>query len=316
MAALPVHPFLLLPLVAVISFLWLRLAALSRRGSGPRLPPSPWALPLIGHLHHLAGALPHRAMRDLAARHGPVMLLRLGGLPVVVASSADAAREVMKTRDLEFATRPVTRMVRLAVPEGAEGIIFAPYDDRWRQIRKICTVELLSARRVQSFRPVREEEVWRLVRSVAAAAAAPSARAVNLSELLAVYAADSSVRATIGSRFKDRDTFLSMLQRGLELFANMSLPDFYPASRLALLVSRMPGRMKRHRQEVVAFMDAMVQEHAESRVSDGDDDKEDFLDVLLRIQREGDLQIPLTTDNIKSVVGVSTSVSRSIKESN
>jgi cytochrome P450 len=127
---------------------------------------------------------------------------------------------------------------------------------------------------------------------------------VNLSELLAVYAADSSVRAIIGSRFKDRDTFLAMLERGLKLFANLSLPDLYPSSRLAMLVSRMPGRMKRHRQEVVAFLDAMVREHEESRAPD--DDKEDLLDVLLRIQREGDLQFPLTTDNIKSVVGVST----------
>ena len=264
---------------------------------------------MIGHLHHLAGALPHRAMSDLAVRHGPVMLLHLGGLPVVVASSADAAREVMKARDIEFATRPVTRMVRLAIPEGAEGIIFAPYGDGWRQTRKICTVELLSARRVQSFRPVREDEAGRLLGAVASAASV-----VNLSELLAVYAADSSVRAIIGSRFKDRDTFLAMLERGLKLFANLSLPDLYPSSRLAMLVSRMPGRMKQHREEVVAFLDAIVREHGESRAAD--DDKEDLLDVLLRIQREGDLHFPLTTDNIKSVVGVSTAVSRSTKDPN
>jgi cytochrome P450 len=205
-------------------------------------------------------------------------------------------------------------MVRLAIPEGAEGIIFAPYGDGWRQTRKICTVELLSARRVQSFRPIREEEVGRLLHAVASAAA-PRPRAVNLSELLAVYAAESSVRAIIGSRIKDRDTFLALLERGLKLFANMSLPDLYPSSRLAMLVSRMPGRMKQHRQEANAFMDAMVQEHGESRAAD-DGDKEDLLDVLLRIQREGDQQFPLTTDNIKTVIGVSTAVSRSTNESN
>jgi len=302
LVALPVHLLLPLPILAVVSFLWLRRAVLGRRGGGPRLPPSPWALPVIGHLHHLAGALPHRAMRDLAARHGPVMLLRLGGLPVVVASSADAAREVMKARDIEFATRPVTRMARLVIPEGAEGIVFAPYGDGWRQTRKICTVELLSARRVQSFRPVREDEARRLLHTVASA---PRPRAVNLSELLAVYAADSSVRAIIGSRIKDRDTFLALLERGLKLFGSMSLPDLYPSSRLAMLVSRMPRRMKQHRQEADAFMDAMVREHGESRAAnDDDDDKEDLLDVLLRIQREGGLQFPLTTDNIKTVIGV------------
>ncbi|TKW22179.1 hypothetical protein SEVIR_4G212400v4 [Setaria viridis] len=303
MASLPLHLLLLLPLLAVVSFLWLHRAVSRRRGrgGGARLPPSPWALPVIGHLHHLAGALPHRAMRNLAARHGELMLLRLSGLPVVVASSADAAREVMRARDLDFATRPVTRMVRLVIPDGAEGIIFAPYGGGWRQTRRICTVELLSARRVQSFRPVREEEAGRLLRAVASAA--PPAWAVNLSELLSVYAADSSVRAIIGSRFKDRDTFLAMLERGLKLFAKLSLPDLFPSSRLAMLVSRMPGRMKQHRQETVVFMDALVRDHEESRAADDGDGKEDLLDVLLRIQTEGDLPVPLTTDNIKSVVG-------------
>jgi hypothetical protein len=78
------------------------------RRAGLRLPPGPWALPVIGHLLHLLGAPPPHKLRDLSRRHGPLMLLRLGALPVVVASSAAAAREVAKTHDLAFATRPIS----------------------------------------------------------------------------------------------------------------------------------------------------------------------------------------------------------------
>ncbi|XP_047065281.1 desmethyl-deoxy-podophyllotoxin synthase-like [Lolium rigidum] len=296
MASPPLY-LLLLPLLAIIPFLFLNRRRRSRAAVRLRLPPSPWALPVLGHLHHLARDQPHRAMRDLARRHGPLLLLRLGGLPVVVASSADAAREVMVSRDVDFATRHMSRMVRLSIAQGAEGIIFAPYGDEWRQMRKICTVELLSARRVRSFRPVREEEAGRLLRAVAAS----PGTAVNLSELLWAYAADSSVRAIVGSRFKDRDAFMEILQRGLKLFAGMSLPDLYPSSRLAMLVSRTPGRMRQHRQQIAAFMDAVVREHQENRAAAGEE--EDLLDVLLRIQHEGGLQFPLTTANIKSAVG-------------
>ncbi|EAZ37779.1 zealexin A1 synthase [Oryza sativa Japonica Group] len=295
----------LLAIVPLVYFGWVA----RRRGEGGRLPPSPWGLPVIGHLHHLAGALPHHAMRDLARRHGPLMLLRLGELPVVVASSAEAAREVMRTRDIEFATRPMSRMTRLVFPAGTEGIIFAPYGDEWRELRKVCTVELLSARRVQSFRAVREEEVGRLLRAVAATSSSPSPAqaAVNLSALLSAYAADSAVHAIIGSRFKDRDKYLMLLERGLKLFARHTLPDLYPSSRLAMWLSRMPRRMMQHRREAYAFTDAIIREHQENRAAgagDGDgDDKEDLLDVLLRIQREGDLQFPLSTERIKTTVG-------------
>ncbi|EMS53728.1 5-epiaristolochene 1,3-dihydroxylase [Triticum urartu] len=74
------------------------------------LPPGPWALPVIGHMHFLLGALPHQAMRSLARRHGPVMLLRLGHVPTLVLSSSEAAREVMKVHDAAFANRPVERV--------------------------------------------------------------------------------------------------------------------------------------------------------------------------------------------------------------
>ncbi|RLM55461.1 premnaspirodiene oxygenase-like [Panicum miliaceum] len=148
---------LLLPLLAV---------KLRRRNHGKNPPPGPWRLPVIGSLHHLVGALPHRAMRDLARRHGPLMLLRLGQLPVVVASSPDAAREVMRTHDAAFATRPRTATIRELTRDGL-GVAFAPHGEHWRQLRKLCVTELLSARRVRSLRRGREAEAANLVAGAA-----------------------------------------------------------------------------------------------------------------------------------------------------
>ena len=141
-----------------------------RAGNGVRLPPGPWQLPVIGSLHHLLGKpLVHRALADLARRlDAPLMYLRLGEVPVVVATSPDAAQEIMRTHDVTFATRPWSTTMKIMMADGC-GLGFAPYGDHWRQLRKISVLELLSARRVQSFRPIREEEAGRLLRAVASA---------------------------------------------------------------------------------------------------------------------------------------------------
>ncbi|CAB4305823.1 unnamed protein product [Prunus armeniaca] len=81
----------------------------------------------------MVGPLPHHTLRDLAKKHGPIMNLKLGQLEAVIISSSKAAQEA--------------------------SIAFAPYGDFWRELRKICVFELLSAERVQSFRSIREEEV-------------------------------------------------------------------------------------------------------------------------------------------------------------
>jgi len=316
---------LLAPLLAIPLYFLLAATTTTRRrrtpprGSKPRLPPGPWALPVIGHLHHLARPwgpggrrLPHRVMRDLARRHGPLMLLRFGEVPVVVASSAAAAREVMRTHDAAFASRPIGPMSRLWF-QGADGIIFAPYGDDWRSLRRVCTQELLTARRVQSFRPVREDELRRLLASVAAAAAASSGKGttvVNLTEKISTYIADSTVRAIIGSRrLKDRDAYLRMLKGLFGIMPGMSLPDLFPSSRLAMLLSRAPARIQAYRRSMRRIMDGIIDEHrdrAAAAAADGgaddEDEDEDFVDVLLRLQKEVDSQFPLTTENIKTVM--------------
>ncbi|GJN10745.1 hypothetical protein PR202_ga28864 [Eleusine coracana subsp. coracana] len=248
-------------------------------------------------------------MRDLARRHGPLILLRLGELPCVVASTADAAREIMRTHDLVFASRPIGPMgkILLGGEDASYGIVSAPYGEWWRQLRRICTMELFSLRRVRSFRPVREDEVRRLVHSVATAAASATTppgkkQAVNLSKMISAYVADAGVRAIIGSRFRDRETFLRLLERRLKIMPGRSLPDLFPSSRLAMLLSPMPRRIKRERDNMMAFIDNIIQEHESDRRAAGNGDEEDLLDVLLRVQREDALDPPLTTDNIKEVI--------------
>ncbi|BAF08025.1 desmethyl-deoxy-podophyllotoxin synthase [Oryza sativa Japonica Group] len=274
---------------------------------GVRLPPGPWRLPVIGSLHHLAGKpLVHRALADLARRmDAPLMYLRLGEVPVVVATSPGAAREVMRTHDVAFATRPVSPTVRIMTADG-EGLVFAPYGALWRQLRRIAILELLSARRVQSFRRVREEEAARLAAAVAAAAPHGEA-AVNVSERIAVLIADSAVRAMIGDRFKKRDEFLEALAEGLKLVSGFSLADLFPSSWLASFVTGAARRAQENHRKNFELMDRAIEQHQERRAAaaaaSGDVvEDDDLVDVLLRIQKGGGLDVPLTMGIIKAVI--------------
>ncbi|KAG4388308.1 hypothetical protein GLYMA_09G142666v4 [Glycine max] len=118
-------------------------------------PPSPPKLPIIGNLHQL-GTLTHRTLQSLAQTYGPVMLLHFGKVPVLVVSTSEAAHEVMKAHDLVFSNRPHRKMVDIFF-YGSKDVAFAPYGNYWRQIRSICVLHLLSAKKVQSFGAVREE---------------------------------------------------------------------------------------------------------------------------------------------------------------
>ncbi|KAI4371235.1 hypothetical protein MLD38_019497 [Melastoma candidum] len=70
------------------------------------LPPGPKQLPLIGNIHQVIGVLPHQSLASLAKKYGPLMHLQLGEVTLVVISSPDVAKEILKDQEHCFAQRP------------------------------------------------------------------------------------------------------------------------------------------------------------------------------------------------------------------
>ncbi|KAF7005481.1 hypothetical protein CFC21_020600 [Triticum aestivum] len=258
------------------------------------LPPGPWTLPIIGSLHHFVSVLPHRRITELCRLHGPVMLLRLGEVPTVVVSSAEAAAVVMKTNDLAFANRPrsVTQDIYSC---GGQGIALAPYGEQWRQMRKVCVVELLSAKQVKRLEGIRAEEVSNLLQSISITASTRAGGVVNLSEKVSALSNDIVSRGLFTERCARQDEYLGEIDKMASLMSGFSLVDLFPSSRLVRWLSNGERNMKM----CCARMQGIISDIIDGRkAAQHGADSEDLLDVLLRLQAEDSLPFPLTTESI------------------
>jgi cytochrome P450 len=291
--------------VAAIIFLKTK-ADKPRGGCNKNVPPSPRGLPLLGHLH-LLGSLPHRSLRSVALAHGPVVLLRLGRVRAVVVSSAAAAEEVMKTRDLAFASRPASAMAQRLLY--GRDVAFAPYGEYWRQTRRLCVAHLLSARRIQSFRGVREQEAQKLVGRIRRRS--KSQQAMDLGELLVAYANGVVSRAAFGDDESwrgaedDGDDVRKVLSDFQTLIGTEPVGEFLPWLGWVDTVTRTERKIKRTFQALDAVLEKVIDDHRRPgrQIQEEEDDRRDFVDVLLDVNKnEKEYGIRLETNEIKAII--------------
>ncbi|RZC50345.1 hypothetical protein C5167_018773 [Papaver somniferum] len=117
------------------------------------LPPSPPKIPILENFHQLTPML-HQDFHRMSGKYGPIILLHCFTKPILVVSSAEMASQIMKTHDIIFANRLVPKAIRRFF-FGGNDVALAPYGERWRQLRKFCVLELLTMKRVQSFKYIR-----------------------------------------------------------------------------------------------------------------------------------------------------------------
>ncbi|AET00662.2 cytochrome P450 71D10 [Medicago truncatula] len=269
----------------------------SFNNSTTKLPPGPWELPLIGNLHQIISrSLPHHRFKILADKYGPLMHLKLGEVPYIIVSSPEIAKEIMKTHDLTFSDRP-NLLLATILTYNATDVIFSKYGERWRQLRKICVVELLSAKRVQSFRSTREDEVSNLATSITAS----EGSIVNLTHKIFSMTYGITTRAAFGKRSKHQQSFKSAVEEIVSLLGGICIVDLYPSIKLLQCVSRAKAKMEKLHKEIDMILQDIIDDH--KSIHKEDSNEEYLVDVLLKIQQENyHSQHPLTDDNIKSII--------------
>lgn len=287
--------FVMFPILSTFIVLMLMILKLFKQ-SKPKLPPGPWKLPIIGSVHHLSGSLPHHRLKELADKHGPLMHLQLGELSLFVVSSSEIQKEVMKTHDANFADRPF-HLAASILGYDSSGIMFSPYGECWRQLRKICNMELLSSKQVQSLRAVREDEVSKFIKSISQ----NPGTAINLSKSLSSLVYGITAKSAFGKKCKEQDAFISLVNDGITVGGGFSLSDLFPSSKLLAFLSSTRAELEKIHQGYDRILNDIIEEHKISENSEGEVEK-DLVDVLLNVQKRGDLDTPLSTDNIKAVI--------------
>ncbi|CAI0411003.1 unnamed protein product [Linum tenue] len=273
------------------------------------LPPSPPSLPLIGNLFQMS-KLPYRSLRTLAKTYGPLMMVKLGSIPYVIVSSADAIQELTdKDHDVIFSGRPQWKSSD-ALFGGSTDIIFSSYGEYWRQMKKICMVEVLSQRRVNQFRYIREQEVEHLVGMLKDAS--KNKTAVDLSEAISTLTNTVISRAAFGKTYNNQQmsdgvsngekNFVPLLRRAVDILAQFCFQDSFPILGWVDALTGFDSKVRKVSREVNDFLDTVIDDHKNHDGSDHVERQADIVDILLRVQKERELEFNFTDANIKATL--------------
>ncbi|PPR94684.1 hypothetical protein GOBAR_AA25981 [Gossypium barbadense] len=290
-------------LLALPFFLFIILLkhSINNNGNFNHLPPGPPGLPFIGHLHMLMldnSLLPHIFLWKLSQNYGPLMSLRFGFKPTLVVSSAKMAEAVLKTHDLDFCSRPRLRgATRLSY--NALDLAFSPYTDYLKEMRKLCVVHLFS--RVQKYRPIREDEVGRLVEKIFQLSV--DSQPVNLSEAMMCLSRSIICRIGFGKRYDDgaeRSRVNEVHKESEAMLSSFSFSDYFPFMGWVDRFTGFLTRLEKAFKELDTFYQQLIDEHLDpNRIIP---QEEDLLDVLLRIRMDRDFPFDLTIDHIKAIL--------------
>lgn len=213
----------------------------------------------------------------------------------VVVSSAELAKEVLKDKDQQLAARSRTRAANLFSRNGQD-LIWADYGPHYVKVRKVCTLELFTPKRLEALRPLREDEVAAMVESIFKDCGGKGGKssAIVLKKYLSGVAFNNITRIAFGKRFVDGDgktdpqgtEFKEIIAQGMKLGASIKTSEHIPWIRWMFPLQK--EEFVKHGARRDNLTKVIMQEHTVARETSGEA-KQHFVDALLALQKQHDL---------------------------
>ncbi|XP_015969465.2 cytochrome P450 93A3-like [Arachis duranensis] len=267
------------------------------------LPPGPKALPIIGHLH-LLSSTPHQDFYKFSTRYGPIIHLYLGSAPCVVVSTAEAAKEFLKTHETSFSDRPAQTVAIEALTYGFKDFLFAPYGPYWKFMKKVCMSELLGGKMLHQLLHVRQQETRRFLsvlvkKGVAGEAVDVGGQLMTISNN--IVSRMIMRQTSCGDGEIDEEVVRKLVADTAELTGKFNLSDFLWFLK-DLDVQGFKKKLKEIRVRFDGLLDRAIEEHKDESKKNKGEGARDILDVLLHISEDETADIKLDTENIKAFI--------------
>ncbi|PIN03540.1 Flavonoid 3',5'-hydroxylase [Handroanthus impetiginosus] len=295
----------LFPILYMVFALALLSKIIFKQNPQPKLPPGPKPWPVIGNLN-LLGSIPHQSLHLLSKKYGGIMLLKFGKFPVVVASSPEIAKQFLKIHDTVFASRPALAAGKYISYNNSD-MSFAPYGPYWRQTRKIFLSEVFNARKLESFEPVRMEEMRNFLSHLRSL----SGKRVVLRDHLMRFTLSSISRIVLGHKYFSKseheksiiklDELIGMLDEWFFLTGVFNIGDWIPWLSFLDLQGYVK-KMKDLRKKLDRFLNFVIDDHLDRRNQDKGLNSKDVVDQLLQLAEDPNLEVKLTGDCVKALV--------------
>lgn len=254
-----------------------------------RLPPGPRPWPVVGNLTQIT-PVRFKCFMEWAELYGPVMAVWMGPTLNVVVSSADAAKEMLKDKDPILASRPLSRAAARFSRDGQD-LIWADYGTHYVKVRKVCTLELFTAKRLEALKSVREDEAGAMVASLWSDC--KDGKPVSVRKYLSAMAFNNITRVVFGKRFVDDagkidpqgQEFKEIVAQGQKLGASLKMSEHIPYLRWMFPLQE--EAFAKHGARRDALTKRIMEEHARRSATHGAGYH--FVDALQSLQKQYDL---------------------------
>ncbi|GAB2267101.1 hypothetical protein Dimus_002086 [Dionaea muscipula] len=289
---------LLLPLAAAIIIIFITLSFYyTTQKLRYKLPPGPKPWPVVGNLYDVK-PVRFRCFYDWSKVYGPIISVWFGSTLNVIVSSSELAREVLKERDQQLADRHRSRSAARFSRDGKD-LIWADYGPHYVKVRKVCTLELFSPKRLDALRPIREDEVTAMIHSIymdycTSTPADGHGKSIMVKKYLGGVAFNNVTRLAFGKRFVNSQgvldeqgkEFKTIVANGLKLGASLAMAEHIPWLRWMFPLEE--EAFAKHNARRDSLTRAIMEEHTVARHKSGDT-KQHFVDALLTLKDKYDL---------------------------
>ncbi|GJS26353.1 cytochrome P450 93A3-like protein [Tanacetum coccineum] len=267
----------------------------------PRHPPTPFGLPIIGHLH-LLNSHPHQAFHKLSLRYGPIFRVFMGSVPCVVACSPEITKEFLNTNKEAFSNRPDSS-TQAYITYGSKDFVFAPYGPYWKFMKKITMSRLLNGKTLDLLSSVRHDKINCFVKVIYGNAKIGTS--LDLSGELMKLTNNVISRMVWNKRCTDKegeaDEFGRVIAELTEIGGSFNLSDYVWLLK-TLDVQGLGRKAKDAQSRFDAVVERIVKEHDERRRHNENREVKDLIDILLDIQQYESMEIKLSRENIKAFI--------------